>query len=114
MDEQPLDEQIVNRKTLEFLKNAAVDDGARAYLFAAFKTDAAIHEMCMIRNGLDKKDPEYSKKYLFMEGAIKVMISEGNKLFNRGSAYAAARGEKYIGKEKDSLDANEEGEKANV
>lgn len=85
------DRQEFKPETLEFLKNAAVDDGALAYMFAAFKIDRAVFEMCMVRNGLDKKDPEFNKKYLFMEGAIKVMMSEGKKKFDQGCAFVQAR-----------------------
>jgi hypothetical protein len=80
-----------SEKTLEFLKNAAVDSGATAYLYSAFKIDQAVHEMCMVRNGLNKKDEKYATKYAIMQAAIKIMTAEGNKAFDTGTSYVQAR-----------------------
>ena len=86
MEEPPFSE-----KTLAFLQNRAIDDGAIAYLKAAFEIDIAISSMCFVRNGLDRKDPKYGARYTFMEGAIKIMKEAGQKHFDQGCSYAKAR-----------------------
>lgn len=78
-------------KTLEFLKNAAVDTGAMAHLKFACEIDSAIHTLCLVRNGLDKRHPKFNARYTFLEGAIKVMKDEGQRHFDIGTDYVKAR-----------------------